>query len=316
MNATWFGLLVFASVSFLVWGLFYLVTEVLLRYRSGVNERLKEITSTNVSSTVSPLFRKGMERALPLADASPTLTMRLNSILQGSGSQMSLSTAVKIALGLAAGLSVLAFAATRLWWTPIPAILCGLLMPLLWFIFKWRRRTHLLRKQLPDTFDLMSRAIKAGQTIPTAFQTVADDFEAPISVEFRHCYEEQNLGMPFETALRNLANRTGIIELQILVVALLVHGRCGGNLVELLQSLSGMVRKRQTLEARVKALTSEGRMQAIVLMVLPVAAFVAIWLIAPTYIASLLDRPWLILATLAAQGVGVLWIRRIVQIEF
>ena len=162
----------------------------------------------------------------------------------------------------------------------------------------------------------MSRAVRAGQTIPAAFQTIADDFDPPISHEFRCCYEEQNLGIPFETALRNLAQRTGIIELQILVVALLVHGRCGGNLVELLQTLSTMVRKRQMMEGKIKSLTSEGRMQAIVLMVLPVAAFIAIWVISPTYIATLLARPWLIVATLAAQGLGALWIRKIVQIDF
>jgi tight adherence protein B len=77
-----------------------------------------------------------------------------------------------------------------------------------------------------------------------------------------------------------------------------------------------MVRKRQMMEGKIKSLTSEGRMQAIVLMVLPVAAFIAIWVISPTYIATLLARPWLIVATLAAQGLGALWIRKIVQIDF
>jgi tight adherence protein B len=273
MSLAWIGLLAFLSAALLVWGIAYVITEIFLRYHSTVNDRLNEISgSRNASAIASPLFRDGLELSLPEAESSRSLSNRLNLLLQGAASQLSLRNLVKISVGTGLVWAVAAALVSGRWWTAPPSLICGMLAPLLWLSFQKRRRIRLLREQLPETFDVMSRAVRAGQTIPAAFQTIADDFDPPISHEFRCCYEEQNLGIPFETALRNLAQRTGIIELQILVVALLVHGRCGGNLVELLQTLSTMVRKRQMMEGKIKSLTSEGRMQAIVLMVLPVAA--------------------------------------------
>ena len=97
---------------------------------------------------------------------------------------------------------------------------------------------------------------------------MADEFESPLADEFRRCYDEQNLGMSRETALRNLASRAGIMELRIFVVALLMQSRSGGNLTELLANLSMLVRKRDQIAAKSQSLTGEGRVQAAVLIVL------------------------------------------------
>ena len=175
---------------------------------------------------------------------------------------------------------------------------------------------HRLGLQLPEAFDAISRAVRAGQTTTSAFQIVADDFEAPLAEEFRRCYDEQSLGIARETALRNLAARTGIMELRIFVVALLMQSRSGGDLTELLSNLSMLVRKRVKLQQRVMALTGEGRVQATVLIVLPTAAFAGLHFLSPNYIACLLDRPWLVATALAAQAAGALWIRRIVNVAF
>ena len=122
--------------------------------------------------------------------------------------------------------------------------------------------------------------------------------------------------MSRETALRKLARRTGTMELQIFVVALLVQAKSGGDLVELLDNLAAMIRKRLKLKDRVRALTGEGRMQALVLIILPVAALLGIILLSPEYAKELLDRPWLLAGTAAAQAAGAFWIRRIVNFEY
>ncbi|WP_391503330.1 type II secretion system F family protein [Botrimarina mediterranea] len=163
---------------------------------------------------------------------------------------------------------------------------------------------------------MISRAIKAGQTVPAALQIIADDFEKPIATEFALCYEQQNLGMSRESALRRLAARSGVMELQIFVVALLVQARSGGDLIELLDNLALMIRKRLKLGDRVRALTGEGRMQAMVLIVLPIAAFLGIVSMAPDYASCLLERPWLLCATAIAQVAGALWIRQIVNFDY
>jgi tight adherence protein B len=221
-----------------------------------------------------------------------------------------------ISLCLAAAFSALSLFVTKRWWVAPIGLTAGLAAPVSYVRLKCRLRMRRLALQLPEAFDAIGRAVRAGQTIPAAFQIVGDDFESPISDEFRRCYEEQNLGMPHETALRNLAARTGIMELRILVVALLVQSRSGGNLVELLSNLSMMVRKRVKLQQKVKALTGEGRMQAAVLIVLPVLAFASLLVLSPHYVGSLLERPGLLVVAGVAQLVGAVWIRRIANFEF
>src|SRR5262249_33127280 len=158
--------------------------------------------------------------------------------------------------------------------------------------------------QLPDVFDTMARAVRAGQTVPGAFQIIADEFKPPISDEFWRCYEQQNLGMSADAALRDLARRSPVMELRILVVALLVQSRSGGNLIELLTSLANMVRKRLRLQQRMKALTGEARMQAVVLIILPIIAFVAVMFLSREYANALLERPWLLGGTACSVLIG------------
>jgi tight adherence protein B len=122
--------------------------------------------------------------------------------------------------------------------------------------------------------------------------------------------------LPYDVALQDLARRTGVMELQMFVVALLVHRNTGGNLADILQSLSEVIRKRTRLRGKVKAATGEGRLQAIVLSVLPLAAFVGLLVINRPYAQILLDRPALLLSVLAAEALGSLWIRQIVNFEF
>ncbi len=163
---------------------------------------------------------------------------------------------------------------------------------------------------------MISRAVRAGQTVPAALKIIAEDFQPPVAEEFALCYEQQNLGMSRESALRKLAERSGIMELEIFVVALLVQAKSGGDLVELLDNLAGMIQKRLKLKDRVRALTGEGRMQALVLLVLPIAGMFGILFLSPDYAKALVDRPWLLVATAAAQIVGALWVRRIVNFEY
>jgi tight adherence protein B len=149
-----------------------------------------------------------------------------------------------------------------------------------------------------------------------ALQAVADEFDAPIASEFAYCYEQQNMGLSPEVALRDLARRTGLIEVKIFVLAVLVQQQTGGNLAEMLDKLSTIVRDRFRMQGRIKALTAEGRLQAIVLLALIPALFFMLFIFNRNYAQVLLDRPTLLLATAATEIVGLLWIRKIVHFDF
>jgi tight adherence protein B len=188
--------------------------------------------------------------------------------------------------------------------------------PILYVHHQRQVRLGKMLKQLPGAFEMMSRAVRAGQTMAGAVQLVAEHSKPPLSGEFGLCCEQQNLGLPQDVALKDLARRTGVIELQMFVVAMLVQRQSGGNPVEVLNNLSTMIRKRLRLVGKVKALTGEGRMQAIVLTILPVVAFTALFFLNRDYVQVLLDRPKLLGGLALAQVLGGLWIRRIINFAY
>lgn len=192
----------------------------------------------------------------------------------------------------------------------------GFWIPLTYVAIRRAQRKQKLREQLSDALELMSRILRAGQTMTQAMSSVSEEFKAPIAEEFGYCYEQQNLGLSPETALKDLAQRTGLLEIKILVLALLVHRQTGGNLTEVLDNLARIVRQRFKLLGEIKSLTAEGRMQAIILLALPVVVYILLFLLNREYAVKLFDHPSLIIATLTSMGFGAVWINRIVNFDF
>ena len=116
--------------------------------------------------------------------------------------------------------------------------------------------------------------------------------------------------------MRDLARRTGLLEIKIFVLALLIQQQAGGNLAELLDNLSAIIRERFRIVGKIRALTAEGRMQAVVLLALPPALFLLILLLNRDYGQVLLDYPWILVATFGCEAIGALWIRKIVNFDF
>ena len=196
------------------------------------------------------------------------------------------------------------------------ALALGFWVPLTYIAIKREQRKEKLRGQLSDSLELMSRILRAGQTMTQAMNSVAQEFKAPIAEEFGYCYEQQNLGLSSEIALKDLAQRTGVLEIKILVLALLVHRQTGGNLTEVLDNLSHIVRQRFKLRGEIKSLTAEGRVQAAILIALPVVVYLLLLLLNRPYAIKLFDHPSLIITTLASMSFGAIWINRIVNFDF
>jgi tight adherence protein B len=194
--------------------------------------------------------------------------------------------------------------------------LVGASVPLLYVAYKRNARLNKLMAQLPDAFDLMARVIRAGQTVSQALQAVADEFDQPIAAEFGYCYEQQNLGLPAELALRDLARRTGLLEIKIFVLALVVQQQTGGNLAEVLDNLAAVIRERFRIRGKIRALTAEGRLQAIILLALPPSMFLLILVLNRDYGRVLLRHPSLLIAMFVSELLGALWIRKIVNFDF
>jgi tight adherence protein B len=308
----------FAAVAFAVIGVFSVVSDLVLREKARIKDRIRDqlgLGSAGQARTSDFLKDLKLLRA-ETSRRAPLLWQRLTAMVAQSGVQAAPERIVQIA-GTAALLgAVLGITLTRLWPIALLAAIVGFAAPLLYVSIKRQARIHALRMQLPEAFELMSRAVRAGQTMSGAMSLVATQLKPPLSEEFACCCQQQNYGLPREVTLQELARRTNVMELQLFVVAMLVHGTSGGNPVEILDNLSEVVRKRIRMVGKVRALTSEGRLQAVILSILPLGAFVAIYVLNRSYAQLLLDRPRLLVAVLVSQALGTLWIRRIVNFEY
>ena len=299
-----------------------LVSDVYLRDRTKLNDRVDAEFSKKRAEQArkTPLFKNLGQVAAELADpnAMPSIRQRFEAMVEQSG----LDTTPRKVLTTAAIASAVATTADLLLRrngieAGIVAVV-GFLVPI-WRIKRTRdRRLEKLRSQLADAFELMARVIRAGQTLGQSLLAVADEFPQPIAAEFAMCYEQQNLGLSPEASFRDLNRRTGVIELKIFVLAVLVQQQSGGNLAELLGKLAGIVRERYHIRGTIATLTSEGRMQGWILAGLPPLMLLIMLVLNRDYIMVHFEPEHLnvLLCTFGVEAIGVLWIRKIVNFDF
>jgi tight adherence protein B len=241
---------------------------------------------------------------------------RLTHYVEESGVRLSLAQLVVITAGLGSLAGPGSALASGRWIVGIFATMVAGVLPWLYVAVARQRRLTRMLSQLPDAFDLMSRSLRAGQTMAQAMMSVASEFSAPLADEFYYCCEQQNLGLSTEAALRDLARRSGLLELKIFVLAVVVHRQAGGNLSELLGRLAKMIRERIRIRGSIQALTAEGRMQAAILLALPPLIFTVMLVLNRSYTIILLEYPVLLFATGLSMAGGALWMNRIVHFDF
>jgi tight adherence protein B len=319
MNPLLVMALTFAAVAVAVLGVYSIVSDVFLRDRSRFSQRVDDEFRKRQREQVrkSAVFKDLSAAAAEALDGpdKPTPRRRFREMVEQSGLNLTPERLLTIMACFAAALALVGFAIRGIPGALVGAALGGAL-PFLYVHFKRKARLEKLLSQLPDTFGLMARVIRAGQTVPQAMQAVADEFDAPVASEFSYCYEQQNLGLPPEVAYRDLTRRAGLLEIKIFVLAMLVQQQSGGNLAELLDNLATVVRERFRVRGKIKTLTAEGRVQAAVLLALPPALALIIMFLNPRYGQVLLDNPNLLIGTFVAEVLGALWIRKIINFDF
>ncbi|MEM1062957.1 MAG: type II secretion system F family protein [Planctomycetota bacterium] len=200
---------------------------------------------------------------------------------------------------------------------PVCALLTGVL-PLMWIFWRRGRRFKAFAQQLPDAMELIGRALRSGHSLASGLHVVVDEMPAPISEEFGKAYEEQNLGVPLEQALKSMLRRMPNMDLKFFVTAVAIQRQAGGDLSEILDKIGHIIRERFKIMGQVMALTGEGRISGVVLMALPVLIFFAVYYLNPDYLMTLFEKP-LGIKMLAVAGllqiVGAFAIKKIVDIK-
>jgi len=271
--------------------------------RSQIKKRLA--TGSNAEEQEQALARMRQKRNLLVNDQYLLPLAWLNRLMVQSGVQWGIAwfPAVYMGISAAVALPVLLFTGQ-----PLIAVVAGL--PggaglLIFFLTSMRNRRHnKLQAQLPEATDILVRSLRAGHPVASAVRLVARDLPDPIGTEFGIVADEMTYGLDLETAMDNLGSRVGQKDLSLIVIATRIQTSTGGNLAEILSSMSKVVRESLKLRMKVKALSAEGRWSAIVLSILPFALFAVLSVVSPRFYGDIWDEP-VVQGALAA---SVLWL--------
>jgi tight adherence protein B len=217
---------------------------------------------------------------------------------------------------LAFGLSLLILSGSLVWGL-IGAFIGGYL-PYAYIKRRRNKRMNAFEEQLPESIDLIGRALRAGHPLSSGFKMAADDGAEPVATELRRIFEEQRFGLPLQDSLLGMADRIPLMDVRILVTAILIQREVGGNLAEILDNLANVIRQRFTIRRQLRVYTAQGRMTGYLLAVLPIAIGFLLYSINPGYMNIMLeDRTGKIILGFGfvMQLAGYMWIRKIVNIE-
>ncbi len=290
--------------------------------RRRIEQRMREsgLESADAKADLSLVKaeRSGPLPALEKALAGTGGGGALKRLIEQSGSRVSGTSIILAAIVCAIASGGLVAVFVRFILAPIAAALVGLTFPFLMLRYRRSKRMKSFEEQFPDALDLLSRAIRAGHAFTTAMGMVASEAPDPIGPEFRKTYDEQNFGLPMKEALNNLAVRVPLLDVRFFVTAVLIQRDTGGNLAEILDNLSYVVRERFKVLRQVRVYTAHGRFTGYVLMALPPSLALVLMFINPEHMGLLFtERMGHVMLTIAVvlQIIGFVWIKKVVKIE-
>jgi tight adherence protein B len=174
------------------------------------------------------------------------------------------------------------------------ALLLGTALPLMIINFKATRTRKRIEEQFPVALDVFVRGLRAGHPIAAALELLTVEMPDPIGSQFGIAVDEVTYGAELRDALQSMAERWDLDDMRMFVVSLSIQSETGGNLAEILENLSKVIRERHAMLMKVRALSSEGRMTAVMLTILPVFTFVTTFLLNPRFFLDVAGDPWFV----------------------
>jgi tight adherence protein B len=196
--------------------------------------------------------------------------------------------------------------------------LLGAILPYSYASYRRTKRFQKFEELFPEAIDTLARAVRAGHAFTTALELIANEVAEPVSSEIRKLFEEQKFGMPVRDALVNLAERVPLVDVKFFVTAVMLQRETGGNLAEILDNLSYMIRERFKIMRQVRVFTAQGRLTMLLLMALPPIVVVGMLVLSPSFIRPLFDDPLghtAIVIAITLQTIGYFVIRKVIQIQ-
>lgn len=310
----------FLALFLLIEGTFFLWNDTKGPEVQRIQKRLSLLTTEDRSQNLSSLSKRRVLSEQPALQAlleKVPYIQHVDSLLLQAGSSLNVAQLVLQCVVLAVvswGMVHVSFGGIA----ALPVALVALVLP--WLRLRWlrQRRFNKIAAQLPDALDLICRSLRAGHAFSTCLAMVGNELPDPIASEFKTTFDEITFGMSTKNALLNLAHRVPVSDIRYLVVAVVIQLETGGNLTELLDLLSGLIRERFKLFAKVRVLSAEGKLSAYIMLALPFLVAGALQLVNPKYIGVLFqseEGQRLVSVSLLMMVLGVLWMWRVVKIK-
>ena len=310
--------LIFIGVLLIVEGLYLVAFGKTIKREKKVNRRLTLLQDGRDTEEVLSILRQereGSEKTKSLPVIGPLLEMarHANIVVTPRMMAASLIIMIVVAFGL---LTIFTGAAIQV--RVLVAVIIGYASIYLWMRNKAKKRIALFEEQLPDALDLMVRSLRVGHPINAAVSIVAREMPDPIGTEFGLIADEATYGMPVQDALDRMAGRVPVPDLRFLAIAINIQAQSGGNLAEILDGLSKVIRSRFKLFRKVKAITAEARWSGWFLSIFPVIALLGVQVVDPLYYDRVADHPLFIpgaIVTFILLVANVIFMRVLVNIK-
>jgi tight adherence protein B len=296
--------------------------------RRKVNKRLTMIAAGHDRLEILARLRRDAANIAERFGALAPLVRRLERKLARAGIAMPATRYMLIMAGLTVGAGLLGLFLTTIFsangssgaflLVVLFASSIGIGGPLMFLNFKRDRRLKKMEAQFPVALDVFVRGLRAGHPVSSALELLTNEMPDPIGSEFGIVVDEVTYGLDLRDALQNMADRSGLQDMNMFVVSVAIQNETGGNLAEILENLSKVIRERASLFMKVRALSSEGRMSGYMLSALPVFTFATTFAGAPEFYLDVADDPLFFQGTvtlLVMYAIGVWLIRRIIDLK-
>jgi tight adherence protein B len=316
------AILVFALFVAIVWGLYWiLIVRPEDQAERAVRRRLTERKAHALATTL--LRARQTVGAVPFVDA---LVTRLSGTLQPlqrlidrAGGRTTVRTVVLVSIAAASAMLLIVMVVTDSVLASVALAIGVAFVPVIYLRIAAKKRMAAFEEQFPEAVDFIARALRAGHTMPTALQLVSEEMPNPVGGEFGLLADQQNYGMPMPDALRAFAARVPLVDARFFATAVLTQREMGGNLSEVLDNLSSVIRERFKVKRQVRSVSAHGRITAVVLGCMPPVIAAVLFVLSPQHMGLLFRDPLginMLLGGLVLQAIGILWIRRVVEVEY
>ena len=324
MNPITISFFIFVIAVLFVVGIYFFIWEMPERIkRKKIKNRLESITEVGRRSPTPELDLIKSELLSDIPAFNKLLlhfshTNRLRKLINQADMKITVSTFILLTLIICGAGIFLSSFLIRIWFVDIVIGVFLAFLPLLFILYKRKKRFRRFEELFPEALELLTRAVKAGHSFNTGMEMIAEEMVEPLRGEFKITFDEQNFGLPLKQALFNMVERVPLLDLKFFVTAILMQKETGGNLAEILTNLSHVIRERFKIMGEVRTFSAQGRLTGYILTCIPIAMGFILSMMNWDYMKALFKEEighYMLAGAGFCQLLGYIIIRKIVNIK-